>query len=271
MILVWNGGEFVRAKGISAADRGLLLGDGLFETIRVEDGAPRRLSRHMRRLASSARALDLPVPVSAEAVKAGILSLTGEAGLWAARLTVTRGPGGRGLDLPEPLEPAALLSAAPYQGQGTPARLVISDVTRSVRAVSSRHKTLSYIDNVEARRRARALGADDAVMLNGLGDIACASAANIFWIAGGRLYTPALSCGALAGITRACVMRQAGALKIPVEAGRFSAAAVQSAEAAFLTNALTGVRPVAGIGGRSLNAGHPMLVKLKTAEAKAGG
>ena len=98
-----------------------------------------------------------------------------------------------------------------------------------------------------------------------------ASAANIFWIAGGRLYTPALSCGALAGITRACVMRQAGALKIPVEAGRFSAAALQSAEAAFLTNALTGVRPVAGIGGRSLNADHPMLLKLKTAEAKAGG
>ena len=65
MILVWNGGEFARAKGISAADRGLLLGDGLFETIRVEDGAPRRLSRHMRRLASSARVLDLPVPVSA--------------------------------------------------------------------------------------------------------------------------------------------------------------------------------------------------------------
>src|SRR5690606_23249761 len=117
----------------------------------------------------------------------------------AGRLTLSRGQGPRGLVPPDQASPTIMLAVAPSPPPPESVSVLLSDVVRASAALSSRHKTLSYIDNVEARRRAAARGFGEALMLNEHGEIACASAANIFWFADDALCTPALECGVLAG------------------------------------------------------------------------
>jgi hypothetical protein len=90
---------------------------------------------------------------------------------------------------------AARAAAAPPVT--TPVDLVLAKTRRNEGSPASRLKTLSYLDNVLARAEAKAAGADEAVMRNNHGDLTCAAAANLFWIAEGRLFTPALHCGVL--------------------------------------------------------------------------
>jgi branched-chain amino acid aminotransferase/4-amino-4-deoxychorismate lyase len=98
-------------------------------------------------------------------------------------------------------------------------------------------------------------------MLNTRGELACAAAANLFWAAEGRLFTPALECGVLAGVMRAEVLARAPALGLAVEIVRAGPDALERAEAVFLTNALIGVRPVESIDGRRY-APSPLVERL---------
>jgi branched-chain amino acid aminotransferase/4-amino-4-deoxychorismate lyase len=245
-------------------DRGFTLGDGLFETVLADGGDLRRLDAHLDRMSAGCAALGLPTPerALAERLMRQALEDAGLAGLrGAVRLTLTAGSGGRGLDRPDVLSPRLVAAAAPALRPQTPARLVIAMVRRNDQSPASRLKTLSYLDNVLARAEARESGADEALMLNTRGELACAAAANIFWVADGRLFTPALECGVLAGVTRAQVLAAASALGFPVEAVRSAPDALERAEAVFLTNALIGVRPVASIDERPF-APSPLVARL---------
>ncbi|PXA87035.1 4-amino-4-deoxychorismate lyase, partial [Caulobacter sp. D5] len=117
---------------------------------------------------------------------------------------------------------------------------------------ASRLKTLAYLDNVLARAEARAAGADEALMLNNRGELACASAGNLFWLDGETLATPALACGVLAGLARGRVMAAARAMGLSVVEVAVGPEALASARAVFLTNSLTGVRPLRRLDGRAL-------------------
>jgi branched-chain amino acid aminotransferase/4-amino-4-deoxychorismate lyase len=134
--------------------------------------------------------------------------------------------------------------------------VVVSTIRRNARSPSARLKSLNYLDNVLARREAEAAGADEALLLNTAGHAACATAANLFWISGGRLYTPSLSCGVLDGIMRAQVIAAA-----PVEEVRANLDTVLEAEAAFLTSSLIGIRTVRVLAGRFLQP-HPIIDQL---------
>ncbi|MDB5441863.1 MAG: 4-amino-4-deoxychorismate lyase [Phenylobacterium sp.] len=240
---------------IDPGDRGFTLGDGLFETVLAEAGALRELAAHLDRMTAGCAVLGLPGPdrVAAEAAMRQALADAGLAGARAAvRLTLTAGSGGRGLDRPEPLNPVLVATAAPAPRPTTPARLVISTVRRNERSPSSGLKTLAYLDNVLARREARAGGADEAVMLDTQGRLACAAAANLFWISEGRLLTPALACGVLPGIVRARLIAAARDRQVPLEEVSAGPDALASAEAIWLTNSLIGLREASGWGGRSL-------------------
>lgn len=85
-------------------------------------------------------------------------------------------------------------------------------------------------------------------MLNGEGAVACGAAANIFWLTGDILFTPAIGCGVLAGIARARVMAAAGRLDLEVREGAYPFEDLARAEAVFLTNSLIGVRRATGSG-----------------------
>lgn len=234
-------------------DRGLTLGDGLFETVLAEQGRLIDLEAHLDRLVAGCKMLGLPAPDRslAEALMRGAVQDGGLDGVRAAvRLTLTAGSGGRGLDRPAAPTPRLFAAAAPAPKPEGPVRLMTSTVRRNAESPASRLKTLAYLDNVLARREAQEAGADEALMLNTRGEVACAAAANAFWMKDGRLYTPALTCGVLAGVLRKAVLIKAADLGVEAVEVAEGVDAVAGAEAAFITNSLIGVRPVQALDGR---------------------
>lgn len=242
-------------------DRGLLLGDGLFETILAKDGELVLFDEHIERMQRGCVALGLPAPEADEARTLCQSTLDGAgvaATRMAVRLTMTAGSGGRGLDRPAVPEPHIFALAFPAPRPDGPVALATSDLRRNEGSAAARLKTLSYVDNVVARRLAAPA---EALMLNNRGEIACAAAANIFWIRDGRLFTPHRDCGVLDGVMRRRVMAIA-----PVQEVQAPRAMLESAEAVFLTNSLIGVRPVHRLDGMHVR-GHRVVEELAEALA----
>ena len=249
---------------IDPADRGLTLGDGLFETIRARDGHALRLSRHLARLRAGATVLGLEVPTSDRDLDRCLTETLAANGLGdgVLRLTLTRGPAGRGLVPRSPTSPTLMITASGYDSPGGPASAIIATVTRrNEHSPLAGCKCLNFLDNILARREAEKRGADEALLLNTAGRLAEASAANLFLVLGAELLTPPLDDGALPGVMRADVMERLGGRVCPL-----APADLARASEAFLTNSL-GIRPLTRVDGVPLGDGSPGPV---TAEAKAG-
>jgi branched-subunit amino acid aminotransferase/4-amino-4-deoxychorismate lyase len=227
-------------------DRGLLLGDGLFETLLFTRGELMLAEAHARRMIDGATVLGLPAPTAAEFIDRALAAVQA-AGLAqaraAVRVTLTAGSGGRGLDRPAEPRPRLFATAALAVGPESPAALVVAQARRNQASPASRLKTLAYLDNVLARREAAAAGGDEAVMLNTLGELACAAAANLFWLKDGVLFTPSPETGCLDGVMARQAAAAAAALGIVVREVREGVEALTGADAIFLTSSLIGVRP----------------------------
>jgi branched-chain amino acid aminotransferase len=258
---VWIDGEMVLADeaSVSLADRGFTLGDGLFETLLWTGHEIRYFGDHMVRLAASANALGLILPQPVDAIEAGLkaLGLDADGQAAALRLTLTRGPGPRGLSLPNPSTPRLIATLAGFTRPTKPVNLKTVTIMRNCGAPSARFKTLSYIDNIMALNQAQALGGDDAIMLGTSGNVACASSANIVIQFEGQNLTPALDDGALPGIVRGRLI-QAGLIK----EARISPEMLAASSRAALTNALIGVRGIASIDDRQLEIAPSWLFKF---------
>ena len=249
--MVWLNGTLVAAgeARIDPTDRGFTLGDGIFETIRAEGGAPLHWDRHYVRLRHGARVLGIPLQATetelAEAL-ARVLAANKTATA-ALRLTLTRGPAPRGVLPPARANPTLLISTGPLPGREMPARLMIADrIRRNEFSPLSTIKSLNYADNILARQWAAQAGFDDALLLNTEGILAEATAANIFLYIGDRWRTPAIRHGALPGIARALLLETGKAVEAPI-----TPTDIARAEAALLVNSLTR-RPVSEIAGRLL-------------------
>ena len=250
-------------------DRGLLLADGLFETLLWSDSRLVFGREHGERMIHGAGVIGLPPP-GLGTFLACAEAAVGDAGLTsdraAVRVTFTAGSGGRGLDRPDKLSPRLFATAAKAPRPQGPATLVISSVRRNAGSPASRLKTLAYLDNVLARREAMVAGADEAVMLNTDGWIACAAVANIFWIAGTTLFTPPLDCGCLDGVMRGAVLRAAADVGLAVREPFAGPGVLAEADAIFVTNSLTGVR-AANLYGHPAPARHNLVERLQQALA----
>lgn len=235
----WLNGELLapEAARIDPADRGFTLGDGLFETIRVLDGAAVWLDRHLARLAAGRAVLGIPPRFDdatlVEACAAVITAERIESG--ALRLTVSRGASPRGVLPPASPAPTVLIAGHAGLPLQTPVALVVARGTcRNQASPLSRIKSLNYLDAVLARREAAERGADDAVMLNTAGRVAETTIANLFARIGGVWATPPAAEGALPGIMRAEVLTRLGAVERPL-----SVEDLRRTEALLLTNALS--------------------------------
>ncbi len=266
---IWVDGELlpVGEASISSLDRGFTLGDGLFETMRVRDGKIVRLEKHLARLRQGADVIALSLPWTDDDLGKAILQTLEINQLQDAfvRLTISRGvPSERGL-LPdkEATNPSLVIRCGKFHGY--PAELyqrgmraIISAVRRNEHSPLANVKSLNYLDNILARQEVAEKGADDALMLNTAGNIACASAANIFFVKDGTLITPPLSDGALPGTMRAYVMNEL----VPkhglavIERSIFPSEKFDMDEA-FLTNALMGVMPLVSVDGQNIGLGEP--------------
>jgi branched-chain amino acid aminotransferase len=246
MMRVWQDGRLLAPEDahVSIADRGLLLGDGVFETMAVCHGRVFDLDAHLARLSSGLGVLGFAQSVDSAKLRAGIAHYLAseEASDAVLRLTVTRGAGPRGLSPPEVPHPAIFMTLSPMPSPREALSLHIATVTRrNEQSPLSRIKALPYLDNLLALSEARAHGADDALMLNARGTLACGTVANVFAIRDGRLETPPLSDGALPGTMRALVLslaKQAGLA--PVERS-LDVSGLGEADHVFLTNSISRV------------------------------
>jgi branched-chain amino acid aminotransferase len=264
-MILWLNGALVPASEarIDPADRGLLLGDGLFETMQAQDGRVLRLPRHLARLRTGAEVLGFPVGIDDDAFREAIaltLQANGQASGGAAlRLTLTRGPGPRGLLPPSAPMPTMMLAAFPMPPERPPAQaVVVTGTARNPRSPVSRLKALGYLDNILALREAQARGADEAILPNTAGRLACASAANLFLVIGDRLVTPPVGDGALPGVTRGRVIEIAAALRLAYKVLSLPTEAAASAQEGFLSSSLQLIRPLASLEGRAMQAPGPV-------------
>ena len=266
--LLWVNGELLPAgeAAVDPRDRGFTLGDGVFETMRVRGGAVLRIERHLSRLRAGAAVLGLsPLPRDEDLADAITRTLAAN-GLTdaAVRLTVTRGvPKSRGLlPHPEP-SPSLVVHAEPFTGYPAElydrgARAVVGSILRNEHSPLARVKSLNYLDNVLARREAEARGADDALLLNTAGGLACASAANLFLLLDGVLVTPSAASGALPGTLRGLVAAElAPRAGLEVVERAVRPEELRAAEEVFLTNALLGIVPLTEVDGLPIGTGGP--------------
>lgn len=256
---VWFNGRLIDGPlSVDASDRGLLLGDGLFETLAVFNRHAVWRAEHLDRLVAGAGTLGIPIDrAGIEAAIAQVLRASAPAD-GILRVSLTRGPGVRGLAA-EGERPSLLVTLAPWT-RGmifAPAKLVTSTIRRNETSPASRLKTLSYIDSILAAREAAASGCDDALLLNGKGDVAATTIANIFILKGGRLVTPPVAAGILPGIARRKILDLAGA-----EERMIAPEELRDADAVFLTNSLRLIRPVSHFDGRKLRCDAAALEKL---------
>ncbi len=274
--VLWVNGRFCSGDepAISALDRGLTLGDGLFETMRAEKSRIFRLSQHLARLVRGAAVLELPLPPEEE-IRSIMRKVMAQAGAARAvvRLTVTRGVDpGRGVGIPAQVTPSMVVRVTPFVPPSPEAyqagySAVISTIRRNEASPLSRIKSCNYLDSVLARREAQLRGCDEAVMLNTQGQVACGSVANLFAVKVGVLWTPPEEAGVLPGITRECLLELAASLRLGIQVTTFELSFLRDADEAFLSNTIVSVMPLTKVDGRDIGSGKPGPVTLMLAEA----
>jgi branched-chain amino acid aminotransferase len=250
MQTVWLDGDFREAAGaVDAGDRGLLLGDGVFDTALVLGSTVFQAERHVDRLMAALGVLQ--IPLERALVETAMAALAERQQNGSIRLTVTRGTGPRGLSLsPEP-RPMLLGTSAPLAPalMFAPQRLAISPVRRNETSPLSRLKVLGYLDAVLALDKAKAEGADDVLFLNSRGMASCSALANLFVVDGFELLTPPLKDGVLPGITRAWIVDNAENFGLRPLERSITAKKLDAVDGLFLTNSLRLISPAALPGG----------------------
>ena len=260
---VFWGGQLVAASKarVDFVDRGLTLGDGLFETIAVRDGRAARLHAHLIRLRDGADIIGLKVPLGDQELSAALQDVIDANGISEGilRLTLTRGPAPRGLLPPVPAQPSLLITGATQdETMAKGVNAVIATVTRrNEHSPLSGIKTIGFLDEILAAREAALRGADEALLLNSSGNLAEATVANLFLVIDGGTVTPPVIDGALPGVMRAEVIKVLAAAERTLKP-----ADLAIASEAFLTNSL-GIKPLIMVDGAPIGDGKSGPVTAK--------
>ncbi|MAE69215.1 MAG: hypothetical protein CME06_01970 [Gemmatimonadetes bacterium] len=262
-------GVFTEEPKISALDVGFQHGDGLFETMRVAGGRVFRIDAHLERLRASLAAVGIPEP----APIGGLDEIVGELASrekrpeCMARVTISRGELAAADGSAAPHGPTMVvhLRAVSKPPAGGRARVVVSSV---VRAASSDPalKSISFQPLVLAHRAALARGAHEALMLDPVGFVVEGAHSNIFWASGGELRTPSLDLGALPGVMRRFVIREADDAGTGFREVRHMLDRVQAADEVFITSVGIGIVGVASIEGEAVGEECPGLLTRSLAE-----
>jgi len=239
--MLWYDGKLVDAGKVpfDLSDRGLLLGDGLFETLPAFNGRPFLLNAHLDRIMSAG--LRLGLPMDRATLESAVLALgSADPSACVIRLNATRGAGPRGLLPPKDAMPLVFATRAPWVRTSAfgEAKLVTASIRRNPTSPASSMKTLSYLDNVMGFQEAHAKGADDALFLTNTGHAACTSMANLFILNHNTLVTPPLDGNILPGIMRRFVMDTAASLGFEIKERAIMPADVTAADRVFATNSV---------------------------------
>ncbi len=253
------------AARVSVFDRGFLYGDSVFETIRTYGGRPFELRAHLERLARSADRVFIDLPVSLEQVEDEVQRAVAAAANAESyiRVMVTRGSGELGLEPRDRVAPLRVVIVTPLSPPAPSAYARGIDVVtfRTRRTVDSTAaagaKVANYLVSVLAMREARAVGAAEALVVDGEGCVVEGATSNVFALIDGRLVTPPEEAGILPGITRRRLLAAARQLELPLELRALPLDELCGADEVFVSSSIRELLPVVRVDGAPIGSGVP--------------
>ncbi len=253
---IWLNGRLlpVAEAAISPFDHGITVGNGVFETLIGYGGVPFAFNRHHQRLVRSGEAMGLEVRPREELREAtlavlGANQLTEQ--LSRIRITLTGGPAPLGCERGDAPE-TTLIAATPAPVMEEIADVVVVPFTRNESGALVGVKSTSYGENVLALTYATQRGAGEAVFANTRAELCEGTGSNIFLVSQGKLLTPPLEVGCLAGVTRALVLELCEKEGVEVTEKSVPITTLHGATEAFLTSTTREVQPIRKVDGREL-------------------
>ena len=255
-VIVFLNGQFVPEDQalIPVGDRGFLLGDGLFETMRVAGGRPFRFAQHLERLARGVDFLRIKLPFTSGELEtfAGQLIERNQMPDAVLRLTLTRGPGGRGYTPSDANKPTVVMTLHPLPDIPPHWKLITSSFRIPAADPLAAFKTTSKILHVMARAETVEKCADEALLLNTDGEAVETASGNLFWVNDNTICTIPAECGVLPGITRAVVLEICRMLGLRTSQRAVKRDELKSHVGIFVTQSVLGVVPVATFDGQTI-------------------
>jgi branched-chain amino acid aminotransferase len=248
-MIVWIDGELLELDEarISPLDRGLTVGDGVFETLRVYGGAPFAWRRHIARLQHSAAGLGLALP-DAQVLRSAAEAVVAANDLPEARMrvTVTGGEGPPGSSRAG-AKPSAFIVAVAFEPAPPTSRVAVAPWTRNEHSATAGLKTISYAANVRALAYAQERGADEALFANTSGNLCEATGSNVFVVVDGVAITPPASAGCLLGVTRGLLLELAAGCGVEAREADLPMSELGSVSELFLTSTTREVQAITAI------------------------
>ena len=241
---------------IDAGDRGLQYGDGLFETVAVVRGEPKRWPRHMARLRSGCERLGIPPPDESVLLDEARTLCAERTEPFVLKIIVTRGSGGRGYRAPDEPAPHRLLSLHPWpdypatwQQEGV--RVRVCETRLGFHPALAGLKHLNRLEQVLARSEWNDPEIAEGLMLDASGRVVEGTMSNLFVVMDGRLMTPSLANCGVDGLMRREVMEMTADMGLRCIEEELNLEDVEEADELFLTNTLIGVWPIRELAGRA--------------------
>lgn len=252
-----------KKKSLVSDDR-IFLGEGLFETLRVEQQRPLYPTLHWQRMREAALVLNIPFDISYEiwyeqlqrCIQASKIHVGG------IKVILSGGAAPRGLELHADIS-CLIVEAFSYTPPQTALHLISAPWLRDAKNPIYHLKSVNYLESILARRYAKASEADDALFFNIEEHATETTVANIFVIKQEKLFTPMLENGVLAGITRGRLLNLAENAGIACTESAIDKKTIAYADAVFATNALQGIRAVNVFDGISFRTDHPIISLLQ--------
>ena len=264
-LVVWIDGALVPAAQarVSAFDRGLLLGDGVFETIRAVGAVPLAARRHLARLRRSAEGVGIDLPYDEGELRAAMAAVLErmDAPEARVRITVTAGVGALG-PVRDGAAPTVLVAAGVLEPPPATTAVCTVPWPSNERSPLAGVKSTSRGEGVVALAHARARGCSEALHADTAGRLCEGTASNMFLVLDGALVTPSLATGCLPGVTRELVLEWGTAAGLPLREATIPLDDFRTAEHAAVTSATRGIVPVAALDGRELRPG-PLTLRMQ--------
>jgi len=241
----------IASAGITANDRGLAFGDGLFETIAVINDTVLNWSRHYARLRRGCDRLHIPQPDSAQLVSEARQVTAGQ-DRSVVKIIITRGPGGQGYTPPSTPAPVRIVMRRPWPAEyadkaaaGVVTGVAAHRLSKNPDLAGLKH--LNRLDQVLASMEMQAAGWDEALMLTDDACVVEATRSNVFAVFADTLATPSLSNCGVSGVMRETILARAPALGLRIEEADLSVDDLRRADELFLCNAIAGIWPVSSL------------------------
>jgi branched-chain amino acid aminotransferase len=264
--LIWINGQILRKIDavVAAQDHGLLIGDGVFDTLSVREGVLQFPDRHFRRLRHGIDRLGIEPTPTADTLRSAIDGLIETSGITRGRVRITVTPGVGGMGRSRGSAPTTIITIEPAAPVPVSVTLTRVDWIRNERSPLTGIKSTSWSENAQILRSVRSQGFDEAVLCDSTGLLSECCAANLFLVIGGEIITPSVRSGCLPGIIREVLLDSGLANERDLAPELLTVA-----EEIFISSSINEIVGVSGVDDRQLLVDGPATLRARAAVANA--